>query len=201
MRHILFFLLGVLLLSCKQDFSIEPSSYLSPEEQTDFKYAIARYVHRLPKKATFETKFNEEFDEEYRKRAENTDLLFYHQDKKTGETYFAVAKIAPSIALKKVVTAGKLRMGSDGVLHDYEEAFRTWKMEEAEGKEVSEMLFLKYIKKEDLSPYYTRNANGKFYIEFPDENVSYDKSKRTWVSKLTDPLEGYYDLKQLQGQP
>ncbi len=201
MRQFLFLFFGVLLLSCKHDITIEPASYLGPKEQYDFKYLIARYVDRLPKKATFETKFNEEFDEEYKKRAENADLLFYYHDKKTEETYFAIAKIAPSITLKKVVTVGKLKMDANGALHDYEEAFRTWKMEEAELKEVSEMLFLKYLKKEDLSPYYTRNANGKFYIEFPDENVSYDKTRRTWVSKLADPLENYYNLKQFPDQP
>ena len=57
------------------------------------------------------------------------------------------------------------------------------------------MLFIKYINNEDLSPYYSRNANGKFIIEFPDENVSYDKEKRIWVSKLADPLQDYYKLK------
>ncbi len=68
-------------------------------------------------------------------------------------------------------------------------------MEVPELRTVSEMLFKKYIQGEDLSPFYTRNANGKFIIEFPDENVSYDKEKRMWISKLDDPLKDYYKLK------
>lgn len=196
MKYITLIAISILIISCKQgSVSIVPSDYLNAQEQFDFKYAISRYVDRLPKKASEASKFNPEFDEEYKRRSENTDLLFYYVDKNTKEIYFAIAKIAPSIILKKVVTAGKLKKNANGEIIEYEEEFRTWKMEEAELKTVSEMLFTKYINKEDLSPYYTRNANGKFIIEFPDENVSYDKEKRIWVSKLDDPLKDYYNLK------
>ncbi len=196
MKYIFFIALCILVFSCKQkETSINPLDYLSKQEQFDFKYAVSRYVDRLPKNATEQTKFDAAFDEEYKKRSENADLLFYYVDEKTQEIYFAIAKIAPSLTVKKVVTAGKLKKNAEGVITEYEEEFRTWKMEVDELKSVSEMLFTKYINNEDLSPFYTRNANGKFIIEFPDENVSYDKVKRTWISKLEDPLQDYYKLK------
>ncbi len=196
MKYIVIIALGILVFSCKQETnSIEPSDYLSKQEQFDFKYGVSRYVDRLPKNASEETKFDKEFDEEYQKRSENADLLFYYVDKKTEEIYFAIAKIAPSLTVKKVVTAGKLKKNQEGAITEYEEEFRTWKMEVPELRTVSEMLFKKYIQGEDLSPFYTRNANGKFIIEFPDENVSYDKEKRMWISKLDDPLKDYYKLK------
>lgn len=194
--HLILIALSIVVLSCKKEkISIDPSTYLTKEDQFDFKYLIIRYVNRLPKNATEEIKFNKEFDEEYKKMSENTNLMFYYVDKTTNEIYFAVAKIAPSITLKKVVTAGKLKKNSNGDIIEYEEEFRTWKMEVDELESVSEMLFTKYINKQDLSPYYTRNANGKFIIEFPDENVFYDKEKRIWVSRLADPLQDYYKLK------
>ena len=201
MKYILFSVISLFLFSCKQEITIEPSAYLNGKEQFEFKYSLSRYIDQLPKKASVETKFDEEFDEEYRKRSENADLLFYYVDRKTGEIYFAISKIAPSLIVKKVVTAGKLKKNAEGTIIEYEEEFRTWKMEEAELKVVSELLFNKYIKGEDLSPFYTRNANGKFIIEFPDENVLYDKEKRVWVSKLYDPLKDYYKLKDTTPAP
>jgi hypothetical protein len=191
--------LSVLVFSCKQEAKrIDPSLYLNKEEQFNFKYSVSRYVDRLPKNATEETKFDPEFDEDYKKRSENAELMCYYVDKETGEIYFAIAKIAPSLVLKKVVTAGKLKKNEKGDIIAYEEEFRTWKMEVAELKTVSEMLFNKYVNKEDLSPFYTRNAQGKFIIEFPDEHVSYDKEKRTWISNRIDPLEDYYNLKKVK---
>jgi|SRR5690554_5786990 len=196
MKYYIFLLIGIVSCACgQQAVSITPSDYLDQKEQNEFKYSIIRYIDRLPKKATEQTKFDGEFDQEYQNRADHAELLYYYLDKKTGETYFAISKIAPSLTLKKVVTAGKLKKDANGTIIDYEEEFRTWKIDQAELKIVSEMLFNKYITGGDLSPFYTRNANGKFIIEFPDENVSYNKEKRVWISKLDDPLKDYYKLK------
>lgn len=194
--HLILIALSIVVYSCKQETtSIDPSTSLTKEEQFDFKYSVSRYVDRMPKNASEESKFDKEFDEEYKRRSESADLMYYYIDKNTDEIYFAIAKIAPSLTIKKVVTAGKLKKNGNGDIIAYEEEFRTWKMEVDELKSVSEMLFTKYINKEDLSSFYTRNANGKFIIEFPDEHVSYDKKNRIWISNRKDPLKDYYDLK------
>lgn len=180
MKKILFILL--IFTACqKENLNIEPSNYLSTKEIDDFKYKIIRYVDRLPAKVTEENKFKTDYDSIYKEMAKNADLIFYHTENDT--VYFAITKIAPSIKLKKTATVGKLKMDNGGNLLYYEEAFRTWKMEDLELKEKTKLLFEKYVKNEDLTPYYTKHSGNDFYIEFPDDATYYDVKKRKWSTR------------------
>ncbi|OYQ37854.1 hypothetical protein CHU92_07375 [Flavobacterium cyanobacteriorum] len=186
MRNLLLLLLlTITFVSCKEKNS-NPQQ-LSPAEQESFKYAVSRYINKAPKDAEGNKKFDAAYDNGYRIMAQKNDLLHYYKDDKTGTVYFAIAKIAPSLKLKKVATGGKLKFDAKGEIAAYEEVFRTWKMEEGELKQKTALLFKKFIDGEDLSPYYTKNANGESYIEFPDENTYYDKNSRGWKTKLIIP--------------
>jgi hypothetical protein len=171
------------LISCKQDpKNILPKTYLTPNQQEDFKFKVVRYIDRLPKYATNSNKFDSIFDQEYKKMAVNSELLFYFKDE-LNTIYFAISKIAPSIKLKKTATVGRIKYNSNDSIVFYEEVLRTWKMEPKELQQKTEMLFRKLIESEDLSPYYTKNSNPEFYIEFPDETTYYDTITRKWKSK------------------
>jgi hypothetical protein len=174
----------VFLYSCqKEPQKILPSDYLTDTQVESFKYEIIRYTDKLAKNATHETKFESQYDSIYQLTAKSAELYHYYVDEKSNEIYFALARIAPSLKVKRVVTAGKLTKDQDGKITSFEEAFRTWKMEIPELKTKTKLLFEKYIDGEDLTEYYTKNANGEFYIEFPDDNNYYDKSARKWQSK------------------
>lgn len=186
-----FFSLFIVLLSCQKTtemVQIEPSNYLTKEEQEAFKYSIIRYFDKLPKKVTHTTKFDTLYDSIYQVKTKRADLFYYYQSQ-DGYTYFAVTRIAPSMKLKKVATLGRLKKDENNQFSYYEEIARTWKMEESELKEKTEMLFRKMIAGEDLSPYYTVNSKPELIIEFPDENNWFDVEKRRWVSSLDDYLE------------
>ena len=183
-KNFTFFIL-LFLFSCqKENYVITPTNYLSVSEQEDFIYSVSRYINKLPSKATNKTKFDSIFDEEYKDAAKKNELLFYYFDKENDEIYFAITKIAPSLKLKRVATVGKLKKNKNGEIINYEEEFRTWKMEVPELKNKTKTLFETYIKGNDLKPFYTENSKGEFYIEFPDRNTYYDKKSRTWVSKI-----------------
>lgn len=187
MKHFcLLFTIIICITACKPEkINTNPEAYLSELDQKNFNYSIIRYTGRLAKKATHKTKFESKFDDEYLALAEASDLAFYYPDAKTGELYFAITKIAPSLKLKKTATVGKLKKDASGNIVSYEEGFRTWKMEEPELLQKTELLFLKYIKGEDLTPYYTKNSQPEFYIEFPDENTYFDTKNRIWVSNIS----------------
>lgn len=178
-----FFLLLLILSSCDKEVkNINPDSYLNKSQQDTFKYKIIRYIQRLPKYASQETKFNSQFDNDYKKTIKECDLtLFYRNDEDT--VYFAINKIAPSIKLKKTSTVGKLKFDANDSIIYYEEIFRTWKMEPKELQTKTKLLFMKLIEKEDLKPYYTVNSEPDFYIEFPDERTYFDTKKRVWDIK------------------
>jgi hypothetical protein len=190
MKFIYSLFIVALFYSCqKEPQKILPSDYLTEQEIESFKYEIIRYTDKLPKKATHETKFDEKFDSIYQLKAKSADLYHYFVDEKSNEIYFALARIAPSLKVKRVVTVGKLTKDQKGTITSFEEAFRTWKMEIPELKMKSKLLFEKYIDGEDLTKYYTKNANGEFYIEFPDDINYYDKNARKWQSKSNLVIE------------
>lgn len=190
-RITLLFLFFLLLLSCqKQPLNITPDFYLSAEETENFKYDIIRYTVKMPKKATSETKFSEEFDEQYKQKAQNSDLIFYYVNPdNTNESFFALTYIVPSLYGKKVAAVGRVVKDDTGNIVEYEEVFRTWKMEEEELREKTRLLFEKYLQGKDLSPYYTKNSKGEFYIEFPDDNTSFDIKTKQWISSNPIPIE------------
>ena len=180
----------VLFYSCqKEPQRILPSDYLTVAQLESFKYEIIRYTDKLAKNATHETKFESQFDSIYQLKAKSAELYHYYVEEKSNEIYFAIARIAPSLKVKKVVTVGKLTKDADGKIVSYEEAFRTWKMEIPELKTKTKLLFEKYIDGEDLTLYYTKNSNGEFYIEFPDDHTFYDKNTRKWQSKSNLVIE------------
>jgi hypothetical protein len=182
-NYILFSLLFVLFSCEKEKINSNPDHYLTKEKQEEFKLSIVRYFEKLPtKKADHKTKFDTIHNSYYLNKAQKSDLLYLYMDA-DSTYYFTVAKIAPSLKLKKVATIGKLKKDSKGKVTYYEEAARTWKMEEVELKIKTLLLFEKYVNKEDLTPYYTKNSGNDFYIEFPDDLNEYDVEKRQWVTK------------------
>jgi len=181
---VLVFCLIISLLSCKEEsLNLDPKHYLSLEEQEEFKMKIVRYYHKTPKKVSHADKFNSEHDSIYKVKAEKSDLLYLYFDEKNKEYYFAIARIAPSLKLKKVATVGKLKIDSNDSITYYEENFRTWKMEMEELKVKTFQLMEKYIKGEDLTVYFTKNSSPEFWIEFPDDNNYYCTESRQWKTK------------------
>lgn len=190
MKPIILLLMLIVLVSCNnKSYDINPKSYLTTEETDSFKYEIIRYVDRLARKASHATKFNAEFDNYYKTKTQDLDLAYYYKDSDT--IYFAVTKIAPSIKLKKVATAGKIVKGKSGDIAYYEETFRTYKMEVPILLEKTEVMFLDLIQQKDVKKYEYANTKPEEFIEFPDEYTYYDSSKKIWVSKLESPYEEF----------
>ncbi|TDD78468.1 hypothetical protein [Flavobacterium caseinilyticum] len=187
MKNFLFLGVFFILNGCvTEQKNTNPNDYLTNEEQTKFKYSIVRYYDDLAPKATHETKFDTIFDSYYKKKSDASDLLFYYFDKEKETAYFAITKIAPSLQVKKVATVGSVTYKDGETIQTYEEKFRTWKMPVPELQKKTTMLFTKYIEGDDLSPYYTKNSNGDFIIEFPDEVTQYDTKSRKWVTTQSE---------------
>jgi hypothetical protein len=201
MNKILLFCVALLVASCAQKTEIKadynPSSFLTDEEIDDFKYEVIRYVGKLAGKANHDTKFEERFDEYYTDLANRHQLLYYFENEDNGEVYFLITRIAPSLHYRKVGFGGKLIRNSENEITQYEEAFRTWKMEEEELKEKSLFLFDRYVNGKDLTAYYPENSKGEEYIEFPNKDVFYDIEKRQWISTLENPMQGLYEERKL----
>lgn len=174
-------ILSVFVFGCKTEKpEIDPTNYFDNAELSAFKYKIIRYAGELPGKGTHANKFDSSFNEHYKKLSAAHELRFYYEDTKTGYHYFLLTRIAPSLTEKLVAIGGKLIMTADSLTY-YEEVFRTWKMPEEDQLKVSEMLFKKMLKGEDLSRYYPENSGEDYIIEFPSQRYYFDTSKRRWL--------------------
>ncbi len=177
-----FFLLAAALLSgCQQKKTYSPEKWLTTSEQAAFTYSIIRYVAALPRHATYENRFEQRFDTAYQALAAKTYLDKYYPAE-DGYVYFEVRRLAPSLKIKYNATGGRMRVDSSGRITEYEEVYRTWKMEEELLLQKTTLLFPKMVAGEDLSPYYTENSGDELVIEFPDKNVIYNTTDRRWVT-------------------
>jgi len=170
-----------LVLSCDSAINSNPSEQLSEREISMFKNQIVRYFEGSPKHVNHSQIFDTEHDSYYQAKANSAELMQYYVDKE-GFTYFAIARIAPSLKIKKVATIGRLKMSKDSLIY-YEEICRTWKMDMPELNTKTKVLFDKIVNKKDISNYYTKSSQPDFWIEFPDEKIFYNTKDRAWSLK------------------
>ncbi|MCL7989273.1 hypothetical protein M8998_15085 [Sphingobacterium sp. lm-10] len=170
--------------STSNDYRTENS--LTELKQDSFKYAIVRYAGKLAKRASFESKFDQRYDDEYRNMASNMQLDKYYENPKDGYTYFQIRRIAPSIHERYVATGGRLKRDDQGKITDYEEIYRTWKMDKSVLEEKTVSFFDDMVKGKDLSPYYTENIGDTEHIEFPDNQTYFNKENRRWEMISSD---------------
>ncbi|HMP99279.1 MAG TPA: hypothetical protein PKC24_05810 [Cyclobacteriaceae bacterium] len=187
-KHTFFILISVLLISCSGGKDkYKPETHLNLKEQDQVMRSIIRYVAKLPRRTADSLRMLDKYDDHYELQLSKHRLFRYYIDK-NGEHFFLITRRAPSIYEKYVAVGGRMRYDKNGVIIEYEEVFRTWKLFENEINERAPYLFDLMIKGEDLTPYYTATA-GFNYIEFPDDNVYYDKEVRAWRSKTYGSVE------------
>ncbi len=171
-------LICMVLTSCEQNnYS---AGQLGQAEKDSLLYSMVRYFGKLPKRhASHDNKFEERFDEHYRKHAGEHEVMAYFAAPVNRE-YLLLKREAPSLYKKFVATGIVFEREGDSLRH-YEEVFRTWKMPEGELAEKGMMLFDKMVKGEDLSPYYPQHSGEEEYIEFPDARNAFDTGSRRWL--------------------
>ena len=188
MKNPLMFTLLLLLGACSTGPDYRPENHLSPKEQDELMMDIIRYVGKRPDNTSDSARFLPTHDQHYLEQAAKHRLALYFQNE-AGVRYFLVTRPAPSIHEKYVATGGKLLYGEDGKIAEYEEVFRTWKMQKDTLANRSLILFTKMVKGELLDAFLTKNSNGVEYIEFPDDHVYFDKTTRVWKSTLYGSVE------------
>jgi hypothetical protein len=178
---ILLFLTTILFYSCTKNTDYSYSNYSQQIEADSVLDKIVPYMAKLPKKATFETRFNEEYLKYYQgeKASKKYKFDFYHMEADTH--YFFCSRIAPSLYQKRMAIVGKLTLNPEKEIDYYEEIFWMFKMPEEELKQKGLLLFTKMLKKEDLSSYYPNPVTTEEWIEFPDKLNKYNKDLRRWV--------------------
>lgn len=170
--------LMILLSACAVKNDYNPDEYFSAQERNMLINRVVRYIAKPPKGATMvmerlDDRYKDYYEEEARK------IRLEMVARKDGYYYFLVSQAAPSIVEKRNATGGKLKLDDKNTIAEYEEVFRTWKMNPDSLKRRSDFLFRKMVNGESLANYYS-NVTGDQYVEFPDDRTYFDASSREW---------------------
>ncbi len=159
--------------------------YMTRDRQAEVIKKFIRYSVKLAPNASRETMFNAQFDSYYDKAA--LEYNFLNLTGSDNSYYFLVSRPARSINPMFEGIGGKIKLNHKDSLIEYEEVFRTWKLEDKDLRTRGRYLFDRMVKEEDLSPFYSKMAGDK-YIEFPDDRFYFDTSLRKWVDSKGDSI-------------
>ncbi len=196
---IIIYLLGSQLISCdvkelnKVEVNYNQIDELEAAQKRTFTQKLIRYIGRKPEDASHENKFHAYFDDFYENQVNQHDLVAYSQ--KGDTTFFVFTRIAPSVHLKKVAIGGYVQWQDNESILSIEEVFRTWKLVPDTLQQRIDLLFSKMVNGESLAPYYTENIGNTEYIEFPNNEVWYDKKLQRWMSDREDVLSTFVQAK------
>lgn len=188
LSSILFVFLALSCQSTSEEIEFLPTNTLSEQEQHELLTDLVRFYGRLPAKATHETKFDEEFDEEYQITIGLHRVDFYFHDEITGSEFLLLSRPARSLHDRRVAIGIEIERENRQLIH-YKEHFRTWRMEPVELLTKSEYLFSKLVQRKSLEAYYPENSGVEFYIEFPNADTFFDTETRTWRAVSGSSLE------------
>lgn len=186
MKHLIIFLFLTLTFGCSHKDQYDPDKLLSEGEQLEIIKKTIRYSVKLAPRANHETKFEKSFDWYYDKAVEEYDVRRYFISE-DSTNFFLFTRVARSITPMREAIGGKLKMDQNKNILDYEEVFRTWKMNEDSLNVRAYELFDKLVKNEDLTSYRAK-YKGDRYIEFPDDRFYFDKQARLWRDKIMDAV-------------
>ncbi|NBU71540.1 MAG: hypothetical protein EBS53_08835 [Bacteroidetes bacterium] len=156
-----------------------PEEYWDEATRNTIKKQIMPYLHRLAPGATHDNKFDEVYAGFYQSAGETYRWRYIKPDERGG-WYWMIDRPAASFDQSRTAIAGHLKFREkDFFIEDYDEAFWMFKMPEDELQVKSLYLFNLYTRGEALEPFYRMNR-GTDYIEFPDNQVYYNKKARKW---------------------
>ncbi len=166
--------LATLTISCTQsDLDLNPDSYLSKEEQTDFKIDLSRYIHKLPPRTTMEMRWDSSAYGYYKNNANIIRLVKLYKSEKDSTYYFYVTRIAPSIRQgERKAIAGKCKY-SNKRISNIEEIFIST-IESSEVLEEHAEELLTEVIKTNKAP-----ISNKL-VEWPNEYFYYNKDIHEW---------------------
>jgi hypothetical protein len=169
------------IIGCAKRNKYDPDQFLDARKKDEVMSKLIRYQAKRPENVPDSLKHDLKYDAYYEDQKSRHYLIGYYINK-DNDHFFLTTRVAPSNSEKHVATGGRMRFDNNGELKEYEEVFRTWKLQPDTLKIRALYLFDLMVKGESLEPYKTKTA-GFHYIEFPDDKTFYDKTKRVWRTK------------------
>ncbi|WP_018341371.1 hypothetical protein [Cytophaga aurantiaca] len=166
--------LAALTISCsKPALDLNPDSYLSKEEQTNFKIDLSRYIHKLPPRTTMEMRWDSSAYSYYKNNANIIELVKLYKAENDSTYYFYITRIAPSVRQgERKAIAGKCNY-SNKRISNIEEIFIST-IESVEVLEEHAEELLTEVIKTNKAPIPNK------LIEWPNDYFYYNKGTNQW---------------------
>jgi len=188
---LIFLSLCIFTISCENISKTENYSadhHLTVNEQQQLLWDLVRFYGRLPAKATHETKFSTEFDEDYKITADLHHIDFYFIHPETNAEFLLLSRPARSLYERRVAIGIEINRNENGLAY-YHEHFRTWRMAPDELLEKSNILFSRLVQGKSLEEFYPQHSGTEEFIEFPNQDTYFDTESRTWRAVSGSALE------------
>jgi hypothetical protein len=168
------FALAALTISCtKSALDLNPDSYLSKEEQIDFKIDLSRYIHKLPPRTTMTMRWDSSAFGYYKNNATIIKLVKLYKSEKDSTYYFYITRIAPSIRQgERKAIAGKCNYYNKRI-SNIEQIFVST-IESSEVLDANAEQLLAEVIKTNKAPIPNK------YIEWPNEYFYYNIKNEQW---------------------
>lgn len=149
---------------------------ISDEEKDTLLTDLASFIIRKPASATWETKFNPEFREYFRKNRNELDVVYLTEVSDTFYFYLLRETRTPD-GMKFRGTGGKYIFNKESKsIEEFEEVFVSKVLPESELEKIGIEYMNLGTKHSNLSEFLSRDEQ----IEWPDGRLFYSKLKKEW---------------------
>lgn len=175
MKNLVFILLFI-AISCESK-KYEPKTHLTQNEEYATLLKLFPYIEKKPEQATFENRFQPQFQSYYQKRSKGAYLQKYFIDKDSNHYFLIVKNEIKSLHNDKRAVGGIFKTGANKKIKEIDLLFVTPMLSEGDAKIRGEEMFLEMTKDGNVAKFREKPD----YMEWPNRNVVYDKKTNRWV--------------------
>lgn len=161
-------------ISCtKSTIDLNPDSYLSKEDQLQFKIELSRYMNQLPSHTSMEQRWDSSKYEYYKKGGELMKLVKLYKSDTSKFYYFYITRVAPSVREGERRSIGGKCTFDNKRIGQIEEYFMSEVRSVEILEEQAEKLTIEVIKNNKAPA-----ANA--LVEWPNDYFYYNKGTNQW---------------------
>ena len=166
------------LSSCKKsEKDYKADKYLTSSQQDTLLTNIVTIVEEhYPDSIKKEERFDKQYRAFYIDQLRLYDYVYLYKNDQ-GVYYYFIEKPARGAKHLTVGMAGKFKVDANLKISDFEESYRLNRMPPNELDKRGWEVYQTFVADKDLTPFKTKDEK---YIEFPNDNVGYDKKKLEW---------------------
>lgn len=164
-----------ILCNCSPGEKFAIDRYVAEEKIDTLLADIVTIIGRKPSGADWQSKYDPAYRQYYIKHSSEFSFEYFYIDK-NGIHYFYMIRPARHIDGNRRGVGGKYIVTSDGRIDGFEEVFNTPVKGVDELRKTGSILFRELVKTGNIERY-SMNRN---YVEWPDERLKYDKTRKEW---------------------